>query len=332
MASDKVLSLEGAELLYNDIRARLVGIEQGGGNTGGGGTGTDGVGILSVVQTTTSTADKGENVVTVTLTDGRSSKFSVLNGSRGASGSPGTNGVDGKGINSITVSETPADGGANRVTINMTDGTSKSFSVLNGRTGSAGPQGEPGKDATIDSSIISYAEDSTDSEAITDVAAVNGKLVFNRGKAFAPISHLTMSTNPHGTTAIDVGAYTTAQVDALLANAGWAVWTYKTVTTGEEGTIGSSSTKYWIAVLPDMAVNEYAFVDIAAEFSEWTATAQKGALLVPSGGTYAVFLHDNNSSYQALHGNVFAGGEAVKKDLTIQNKVLRGIAIVYRID
>lgn len=213
MATDKALSLEGAELLYNDIRARLVGISQGGGSGtgGGGGTGADGVGILSIVQTTTSTADKGENIITATLTDGRSSKFSVLNGSRGASGSPGTNGIDGKGIDSITVSETPADGGANRVTINMTDGSSKSFSVMNGKTGSAGPQGDPGKDATIDSSILSYAEDPTGSDAITDVVAVNGKLVFNRGKAFTPISHLTMSTNPHRTTAADVGAVPTSR-------------------------------------------------------------------------------------------------------------------------
>ena len=321
MASDKVLSLEGAELLYNDIRARLVGIEQGGGNTGGGGTGTDGVGILSVVQTTTSTADKGENVVTVTLTDGRSSKFSVLNGSRGASGSPGTNGVDGKGIDSITVSETPADGGANRVTINMTDGTSKSFSVLNGRTGSAGPQGEPGKDATIDSSIISYAEDSTGNDAITDVAAVNGKLVFNRGKAFAPISHLTMETNPHKTTAADVGA-----VPLTRTVNGKALSSNISLTYSDVGAAPSSHTHTQYALKHKHSVSYSEYDDSYYQMP----SMQVGELMVfnyedpeysreikaPSGGTYIV-------SGQGL----FATGKTVSGGTVFGSMPLHGVIL-----
>ena len=57
--------------------------------TGGGGTGADGVGIASVVQTTTSSADGGSNVITVTLTDGTSSTFTVKNGSKGSTGADG---------------------------------------------------------------------------------------------------------------------------------------------------------------------------------------------------------------------------------------------------
>lgn len=48
--------------------------------------GDDGLGIKSVTQTTTSTADSGENVVTVKLTDGSSSQFKFRNGSKGSSG------------------------------------------------------------------------------------------------------------------------------------------------------------------------------------------------------------------------------------------------------
>lgn len=48
--------------------------------------GDDGVGIKSVTQTTTSTADSGENVVTVKLTDGSSRQFKFRNGSKGSSG------------------------------------------------------------------------------------------------------------------------------------------------------------------------------------------------------------------------------------------------------
>lgn len=52
--------------------------------------GTDGVGIASIKQTTTSTEDGGNNILTVTLTNGTSTTFTVKNGSKGSSGSSGT--------------------------------------------------------------------------------------------------------------------------------------------------------------------------------------------------------------------------------------------------
>lgn len=48
--------------------------------------GADGVGIQSVEQTTTSTEDGGINVVTVTMTDGKTYTFNVRNGSKGSTG------------------------------------------------------------------------------------------------------------------------------------------------------------------------------------------------------------------------------------------------------
>ena len=48
--------------------------------------GEDGVGIKSVVQTTTSSADGGSNVITVTKTDNTTSTFTVKNGSKGNKG------------------------------------------------------------------------------------------------------------------------------------------------------------------------------------------------------------------------------------------------------
>lgn len=48
--------------------------------------GNDGVGIQSVEQTTTSTEDNGENVITVTKTDGSQSTFKVRNGGKGNNG------------------------------------------------------------------------------------------------------------------------------------------------------------------------------------------------------------------------------------------------------
>jgi hypothetical protein len=57
--------------------------------------GDTGVGVQSVVQTTTSSADGGTNVVTVTLSNGTTSTFNVKNGSKGSNGTNGTNGKDG---------------------------------------------------------------------------------------------------------------------------------------------------------------------------------------------------------------------------------------------
>ena len=51
-----------------------------------GADGADGVGIASVVQTTTSLVSEGENIVTVTLTNGNSYTFSVRNGAQGEGG------------------------------------------------------------------------------------------------------------------------------------------------------------------------------------------------------------------------------------------------------
>ena len=73
--------------------------------TGGSGTqgpqgpegpkGDDGVGIASVVQTTTSSADGGSNVMTVTLSNGTKSTFTVMNGSKGSQGVQGPKGDKG---------------------------------------------------------------------------------------------------------------------------------------------------------------------------------------------------------------------------------------------
>lgn len=67
-----------------------------------GNPGTDGVGVQSVVQTTTSTADGGDNIITVTLTNGNTATFTVKNGSKGSDGSSATVTVDSALSNSST--------------------------------------------------------------------------------------------------------------------------------------------------------------------------------------------------------------------------------------
>lgn len=66
-----------------DVRTSYIEIGVGGGS---GEPGKDGVGILSIVQTTVSTESLGENVMTITLTNGREFTFSVRNGAKGDKG------------------------------------------------------------------------------------------------------------------------------------------------------------------------------------------------------------------------------------------------------
>lgn len=61
-----------------------------------GASGKDGVSVSSVKQTTTSSADGGNNVVTITLSDGTKSTFTVKNGSKGSTGDAGYSPVKGK--------------------------------------------------------------------------------------------------------------------------------------------------------------------------------------------------------------------------------------------
>lgn len=74
----------------------------------------DGVSIVSVKQTTTSSEDGGTNVITVTLSNGQTSTFTVKNGSKGgtgatgATGETGAKGADGanatiNGVNALTL-------------------------------------------------------------------------------------------------------------------------------------------------------------------------------------------------------------------------------------
>ena len=57
--------------------------------------GVNGVSVTSVRQTTTSNADGGTNVITVTLSNGNNYTFSVINGSKGSKGDTGAKGDKG---------------------------------------------------------------------------------------------------------------------------------------------------------------------------------------------------------------------------------------------
>lgn len=106
-----------------------------------GSAGPQGVSVSKVEQTTTSTADAGTNVITVTLSNGTKSTFNVKNGSKGSTGPKGDTGSQGpKGDKGDTGDIGPqgpkGDTGAKGDT---------------GSQGPQGPQGPAGPNFTVDS-------------------------------------------------------------------------------------------------------------------------------------------------------------------------------------
>ena len=98
--------------------------------------GKDGVGIASLVQTTVSDEEGGTNVITATLTDGTTSTFEIMNGSKGPAGTTG-------------VSATHS---WNGTVLTMTSASGTSSMDLKGdpgEPGQPGKDGEPGKDGTM---------------------------------------------------------------------------------------------------------------------------------------------------------------------------------------
>ncbi len=88
--------------------------------------GADGVSVVSVEQTTTSSADGGENVVTVTLSNGVKSTFKIKNGSKGSTGEKG-NGIKSAVLNADYT-----------LTLTFDDGTTYTTPSIRGAQGPKG--------------------------------------------------------------------------------------------------------------------------------------------------------------------------------------------------
>lgn len=126
---DKPIGLRGADILFDILKQCMEDAQ----------TSEPGVSITKVEQTTISNEDGGENVITVTLSDGKKSSFTVRNGSAGIKGDPGINGV------------TPIIEAAAGENINVV-GTPSVMASTNGNTTTfifdklKGEKGDPGKD------------------------------------------------------------------------------------------------------------------------------------------------------------------------------------------
>lgn len=116
--------------------------------------GEDGVGITDIRQTSTSEEAYGQNVVTITLSDGTSKSFVVRNGGAGPAGAQGPQGpqgatgaagADGISITDVEQIASPSgSGAANIVRITRSNGVATDVTIRNGQQGETGPQGPKG--------------------------------------------------------------------------------------------------------------------------------------------------------------------------------------------
>ena len=123
-------------------------------NGADGANGADGVGIASIVFKQTDAY--GNNIYTITLTNGTTQDIVAQKGAAGANGTNGVNGqdgADGVGIASIVFKQTDANGG-NVYTITLTNGNTqdivapKGAAGTNGTNGTNGVDGRDGRDGT----------------------------------------------------------------------------------------------------------------------------------------------------------------------------------------
>ena len=227
--------------------------------------GSDGVGIQSVVQTTTSTADGGDNVFTVTLTNGTSATFTVKNGRTGSTGAPGADGSPGKNGTSATHSW-------NGTVLTITSASGTSSADLKGEKGDVGPAGEPGVSPTINQK----APDATGNVTLT--AADVGALAVSGGNMTGainmngqPISGL---NDPTG----DTQAARKGYVDAAKADAKAYTDSKRKTWTATITTTWSGSGPYTQSVaVPGILASDMPHITPIYSSDNATALAQKEA-------------------------------------------------------
>lgn len=165
--------------------------------------GPQGVSVTSVIQTTTSSADGGSNVVTVTLSDGKTSTFTVKNGSKGSQGEKGEKGDTGaegpQGVQGIQGIQGPK-----------------------GDTGADGAQGPKG-----DQGIQGPKGDKGD-KGDTGAAGANG----TNGVSVSSVKQTTTSTADGGTNVVTV----------TLSNGTTSTFNVKNGSKGSNGTNGTNGT------------------------------------------------------------------------------------------
>lgn len=312
--------------------------------------GDDGVGIFSIEQTITSSESEGSNEITITKTDGTSSKFIVKNGKQGERGPQGDKGDQGlkgdKGEDGATGPQGPQG-------IQGPQGET-------GPKGDKGDQGEAGKNYTLtDDDKNTIADLTKDKIPLTDyIKTVNGVAPNENG-------NVTISATVEPPKVVDsVDEMTDTGRQYVLSSTG-TIWAYKQVSTTTEVTeaittdfrtpyrinssgdiVGAAATCY---VTPIIDISLYSLpLDITLSGIAWTseinennrnlllrdadgvalyrtnpaqAAADKLITIIrdPSTGSYTVTLTEQNTVINGKQAKYFlACGSKIDSSATIE--------------
>ena len=274
-----------------------------------GDTGATGVGISSIIQTTTSTEDDGDNVITVTLSNGQTATFTIQNGSKGSQGIQGIQGPKGE----------------------KGDKGDKGEQGIQGIQGAKGDKGDKGDTPDI-SNIYTKSEVDAKLELKSNTGHKHTKSEITDFPSSMPASDVyawAKASSKPTYTASEVGAVPTTRTvngKALSGNISLTasdvgasasghthsyapIPVYKTVSSV---TYGSTNGSYYsIAVLPSLSVGQIAFVKIYGKTNNSDHyDSAYGAIKTPSGGTYFVApMHSSHIAYAASYsGNSFVHG------------------------
>lgn len=258
-------------------------------------TGDQGVSISKVEQTTTSSADAGTNVVTVTLSNGVTSTFNVKNGSKGSTGTAGTSVT----ISSTSVAYQTSTSGTTtptgtwsttiptvsagsylwtRTIVNYSNGTSTTaYSV--GRNGNNGTNGTNGV------SVSSVTQNATST-------ASSGK------------NTITVTLSNGTTSTFDV--YNGAQ--GAKGDAGTSVTISSTSVTYQSGTSGTTApTGTWTTTIPSVAEGNYLWTKTVVTYSNGSSTTSysvsrngtNGTNGIPGAAGTSVTISSTSVTYQS---------------------------------
>ena len=153
--SDQLLPLLTPEMLTRypdqtcDVLNKLIRLAQKSSTTTveGGGSGN----LENIVQTSTSYADGGVNIVTAYLSDGSTEEFQIRNGHQGSQGDPGTPGAPGEDGQDATVAvgTTTTLPAGSSATVTNTGTASAAVFNFGIPKGDKGDNGDPGAAATV---------------------------------------------------------------------------------------------------------------------------------------------------------------------------------------
>lgn len=129
--------------------------------------GEDGVSVESIAKTSTSGLT---DIYTITLSNGKTTEFSVTNGANGVDGKDGVSGKDGIGVKNIT--KTSTNGLVDVYTITLTNGNTSTFEITNGSNGKDGVGivgiSKTSTEGLVDTYTIAMSDGSTQKFTVTN--------------------------------------------------------------------------------------------------------------------------------------------------------------------